>query len=165
MKQVKLVLLQHVSKLGKVGDVVSVKPGYARNYLLPQRMALRANKANLEYFEQKKAEIEAANHKAKSDAEALSTKLNGLSIIVIRQASEKGALYGSVTTRDIAREVSSKGCEVKPINVSIEQAIKEVGVHNVKIVLHPEVIVEIRVSVAQTEEEAVGQLQTVDSAN
>lgn len=162
MKQVKLVLLQHVSKLGKVGDVVSVKPGYARNYLLPQRMALRANKANLEYFELKKTEIEAANQKAKADAEKRAVELNGMSIIVVRQASDKGALYGSVTARDVANEVAGKGFDIKASNVSIEHAIKEVGVHKVKVFLHPEIAVEIDVSVAQTEEEAVEQLQSIN---
>ena len=158
MKQVKVILIQHVAKLGRIGDVVNVKPGYARNFLLPQKMALRANKANLEYFEGKRAEIEAQNAKNMADAEAIAKTMNGLSIVVVRQASEKGMLYGSVSARDIAAEISGKGFSVKPGQVSIHAPIKEIGVHTVQIALHPEVLVDVKISIGKTDEEAAVQL-------
>lgn len=158
MKQVKVVLLQHVAKLGRIGDVVNVKPGFARNYLLPQRIALRANKANLEYFEAQRAEIEAANAQAKAKAEVLAGEIDGLSVIIVRQASEKGHLYGSVSARDIANEISEKGFAVKSSEVSIGSPIKEIGVHVVKLTLHPDVSVDVKVSIGKTEDEAAAQL-------
>ena len=158
MKQVKVVLLQHVAKLGRIGDVVNVKPGFARNYLLPQRIALRANKANLEYFEAQRAEIEAANAQAKAKAEVFAGEIDGLSIIIVRQASEKGHLYGSVSARDIANEISEKCFAVKSSEVSIGSPIKEIGVHIVTLTLHPDVSVDVKVSIGKTEDEAAAQL-------
>ena len=158
MKQVKVVLLQHVSKLGRIGDVVFVKPGFARNYLLPQGIALRANEANLAYFNSKKAEIEAANAKAKSEAEKIAAQMKDMAITLVRQASEKGSLYGSVSARDLAGAIAEKGINVKTTQVSIGTPIKELGVYNVAIVLHPDVSVDIKVSVGKTEDEAKAQL-------
>lgn len=158
MKQIKIVLLQHVAKLGRIGDVVSVKPGFARNYLLPQKIALRATKANLEYFEQQKATIEAINAKAKAEAEALAAKMGDITISIVRQAGEKGNLYGSVSNRDIANEITAKGFAVKSSQVSMEAPIKDLGIHNLLITLHPDVSVSVKVSVGKTEEEAAAQL-------
>lgn len=160
MKQVKIVLLQHVAKLGRIGDVVSVKPGFARNYLLPQGIALRANEANLAYFESKKAEIEAANAKGKAEAEKLAAQMKDISIIMVRQASEKGSLYGSVSARDIAHEIADKGFAVKATQVSIGMPIKELGVYTVALILHPDVSVNVKVSVGKTEDEGKAQLIT-----
>ena len=157
MKQVKVVLLQRVAKLGKIGDVVNVKPGFARNYLLPQRIALRASKANLEYFESKRAEIEAANEKSRTEAEKVLERMKGLTIALVRQASEKGNLYGSVSARDIAAQVSGRGFEVAPSKVNIGAPIKELGVYDVSISLHPEVIATVKVTVGKAEEEAIAQ--------
>ena len=158
MKQVKIILLQHVAKLGRIGEVVSVKPGFARNYLLPQGIALRANDANLAYFNSKKAEIEAANAKAKAEAEKLAARMKDLAIIIVRQASEKGSLYGSVSARDIALEISDKGFPVKATQVSIGTPIKELGVYTVALTLHPDVSVDAKVSVGKTEDEGKAQL-------
>ena len=158
MKQMKVILLQRVAKLGCIGDVVNVKPGFARNYLLPQRIALRANKANMEYFESKKAEIEAANEKSKNEALLLLEKVKDVTIILVRQASEKGHLYGSVSARDIAAQISEKGVVVSPSKVSINSPIKELGVYSVSVSLHPEVYVDIKVSVGKSEDEAISQL-------
>ncbi len=158
MKQMKVILLQRVAKLGCIGDVVNVKPGFARNYLLPQRIALRANKANIEYFESKKAEIEAANEKSKNEALSLLEKIKDVTIILVRQASEKGHLYGSVSARDIAAQISEKGVVVSPSKVSINSPIKELGVYSVSVSLHPEVYVDIKVSVGKSEDEAISQL-------
>lgn len=157
MKQVKVVLLQRVAKLGNIGDVVNVKPGFARNYLLPQKIALRANKENLEYFESKRAEIEAANEKSKAEAQKILENMRGLTIALVRQASEKGNLYGSVSARDIAAQISEKGFTVSPAKVDIGSPIKELGVYEVSVTLHPEVIATVKVTVGKTEEEAISQ--------
>lgn len=161
MKQMKVILLQRVAKLGGIGDVVNVKPGFARNYLLPQKIALRANKANMEYFESKKAEIEAANEKSKNEALSLLNKIKDVTIVLVRQASEKGHLYGSVSAKDIATQISEKGVVVSPSKVSIGTPIKELGVYSVSVSLHPEVCLDVKVSVGKSEDEAITQLSAI----
>lgn len=152
-----IVLLERIAKLGQMGDVVSVKDGYARNYLLPQGKALRANKANLERFETDRAQLEARNLERKKDAEAVDAKLNGESFVVIRQSGDTGQLYGSVTTRDIAELLTAGGFETARNQIVLAQPIKILGLHEVSVVLHPEVTSNVIVNVARTEEEAERQ--------
>ncbi len=152
-----LILLERIEKLGQMGDVVNVKPGFARNYLLPQRKALRATKANRERFERERAQLEAINLERRSEAESVATKLEGFSCILLRQASESAQLYGSVSARDIADAASEAGVTVDRKQVLLERPIKALGVHKVRIALHPEVIVGIRVNVARSAEEAEAQ--------
>ena len=149
-----VVLLERVEKLGQMGDVVSVKDGYARNFLLPSGKALRANKANLARFEAEKAQLEAQNLERKSEAERVASDLDGTQFVVIRSASEAGALYGSVTTRDVAETVTEGGFTISKGQVRLEKPVKELGLHAMKVVLHPEVSVEITMNVARSEEEA-----------
>ena len=153
-----IILLEPVKNLGKTGDKVEVKNGYARNYLIPRGVALRANKANLEVFEQRKAEFEKANSEKKAAAEALAKKIKGLEVTVIRQAAEDGRLYGSVTVREIAEHISEKGFAVDSKAVEVSNIIKAVGVYNATVNLHAEVAVEVKVNVARSESEAEGQL-------
>lgn len=153
----KVILLERVAKLGQMGETVSVKDGYARNFLLPQGKALRANKANLERFENERAQLEARNLERKTEAEAVGAKLAGESIVVIRAAGETGQLYGSVATRDIATQLTENGFTVVRSQVSLRAPIKTIGLHEVSIVLHPEVEVEISVNVARSEDEAERQ--------
>ena len=152
-----IVLLERIAKLGQMGDVVNVKDGYARNYLLPQGKALRANKANLERFEQDRAQLEARNLERKADAEAVDGKLNGESFVVIRQSGDTGQLYGSVTTRDIAELLSQNGFETARNQIVLAEPIKILGLHDVNVILHPEVTSTVTVNVARTEEEAERQ--------
>ena len=152
-----IVLLERIAKLGQMGDVVNVKDGYARNYLLPQGKALRANKANLERFEQDRAQLEARNLERKKDAEAVDGKLNGESFVVIRQSGDTGQLYGSVTTRDIAELLSQNGFDTARNQIVLAQPIKILGLHEVSVVLHPEVTSTVIVNVARTEDEAERQ--------
>lgn len=149
-----VILLERVAKLGQMGEVVDVKPGYARNYLLPQGKALSASKANIEAFEGRKAQLEAQNLETKKEAEAMSDKLNGQQFIVIRSASDAGALYGSVTTRDAAEAATEAGFTVDRKQVVLVAPIKELGVHDVSVVLHPEVEATIELNVARSPEEA-----------
>lgn len=149
-----IVLLQRVEKLGQMGEVVSVKDGYARNYLLPQRKALRATKANLVRFENERAQLEARNLEMRGEAEKVAEKLDGQQFIVIRQAAESGALYGSVTARDIAELATEGGFSVERGQVVLDRPVKELGLHDVRIVLHPEVSATISVNVARSDEEA-----------
>ncbi|NUH64597.1 50S ribosomal protein L9 [Sulfitobacter sp. S0837] len=149
-----VILLERVAKLGQMGEVVDVKPGYARNYLLPQGKALSASKANVEAFEGQKAQLEAQNLETKKEAEQLAEKLNGQQFVVIRSASDAGALYGSVTTRDAAEAATEEGFSVDRKQVVLGQPIKYLGVHEVQIVLHPEVTVSIELNVARSPEEA-----------
>jgi len=149
-----IVLLERVEKLGQMGDVVKVKNGYARNFLLPQGKALRASKANLEIFEKQRAQLEADNLKRKDEASAVGDKLDGQSVILIRAASESAQLYGSVSTQDIARAVSEAGFTVDRKQVTMDKVLKTLGLHDVKIRLHPEVSVTITVNIARSEEEA-----------
>ena len=149
-----VVLLERVEKLGQMGDVVSVKDGYARNFLLPQSKALRATKANLERFETQRAQLEARNLELKKEAEAVAEKLDGQQFVVIRSASDAGSLYGSVTTRDAAEAATEGGFSVDRRQVVLERPIKELGLHPIRVVLHPEVSAEIKINVARSEEEA-----------
>jgi len=149
-----VILLQRVAKLGQMGDVVDVKSGYARNYLLPQKKALTASKANIAAFEGQKAQLEVQNLETKTEADAMATKLNGQQFVVIRSASDAGALYGSVTTRDAAEAATAEGFTVDRKQVVLTAPIKFLGIHEVEVVLHPEVIATIELNVARSPEEA-----------
>ena len=149
-----VILLERVAKLGQMGDVVEVKPGYARNYLLPQGKALTASKANIDHFETQKAQLEARNLETKKEADALAEKLGGQQFIVIRSASDGGNLYGSVTTRDAAQVATDEGFSVDRRQVAMPRPIKELGLHAVHVALHPEVEAEIELNVARSAEEA-----------
>jgi|TARA_R110002073_G_scaffold262756_1_gene425891 large subunit ribosomal protein L9 len=149
-----IILLERVAKLGQMGEVVKVKEGYARNYLLPQGKALRVNAANLARFEAEKAQMEARNLETKAEAEALGAKLDGQTFIVIRSASDAGSLYGSVTTRDAAEAATAEGFTVDKGQVVLNATIKDLGIHEVNVVLHPEVTVVISMNVARSAEEA-----------
>lgn len=152
-----VVLLERVEKLGQMGEVVTVKDGFARNFLLPRKKALRATKENLVRFEAQRAQLEARNLELRAEAEKVQVKIEGLSIIVLRQAGDTGQLYGSVTTRDIADGVTAEGFSVNRNQVALEHPIKSIGLHAVRLTLHPEVTTTITVNVARTEEEAVRQ--------
>ena len=152
-----LILLQRVEKLGQMGEIVKVKPGYARNFLLPQKKALRANKANLASFETQRVQLVALNLKKREEAERLSERMAGLTVTIIRQASESGALYGSVSARDIADGVIEAGLTVTRNQIVLEMPIKMLGLSTVKLVLHPEVSLPITVNVARSVEEAEKQ--------
>ena len=149
-----VILLEHIEKLGKMGEKVNVKNGYARNYLLPQKKALRATEANLAVYEKQKAELEARNKQLRADADKLAEALKGFSAVLIRQAAETGQLYGSVTIRDIAAAIKDAGFAVERRQVYLEKAIKDLGVYQVKLNLHPEVSQTILVNVARTDDEA-----------
>ncbi len=152
-----VVLLERVEKLGQMGDVVSVRDGYARNYLLPQSKAMRATKANLAHFETQRAQLEARNLEAKTEAKAVAEKLDGQQFVIIRSASEAGSLYGSVTSRDAADAATEGGFSVDKRQVVLERPVKELGLHTMRVVLHPEVAAEITVNVAWSEEGAALQ--------
>ena len=154
---VDLILLQRIEKLGQMGEVVRVKPGYARNFLLPQKKALRATKANLAQFETQRVQLEAQNLKKREEAERLSERMAGLSVIIIRQASESGALYGSVSARDISDGITVSGITVTRNQIVLEMPIKTLGLSTVKLVLHPEVSLPVTVNVARSTEEAEKQ--------
>ncbi|AKS46507.1 LSU ribosomal protein L9P [Octadecabacter temperatus] len=149
-----IILLERVAKLGQMGDVVSVKQGYARNFLLPQGKALRVNAANMATFEAQKAQLEATNLETKKEADALSAKLDGETFVVIRSASDGGNLYGSVTTRDAAEAATAAGFTVDKKQVALIDPIKELGIHDVLVKLHPEVTATIKLNVARSAEEA-----------
>ncbi len=152
-----VILLERVEKLGQMGDVVNVKPGFARNFLLPQRKALRATKANVADFETKRSQLEAVNLEKRDEAAGVSDKLDGLSVVIVRQASDSDQLYGSVTTRDIAREVTAAGFTVDKVQIQLARPIKTVGLHEVQVRLHPEVTSIVTANVARSEEEAEAQ--------
>ncbi|MEO1346730.1 MAG: 50S ribosomal protein L9 [Pseudomonadota bacterium] len=149
-----VILLERVAKLGQMGEVVDVKPGYARNYLLPQKKALSASAHNIAQFEAQKAQLEARNLETKTEAESLAGKLDGEQFVVIRQASDSGALYGSVTTRDAADAATEAGFSLDRKQVALTGPIKELGLHSVSISLHPEVEATITLNVARSLEEA-----------
>ncbi len=149
-----VILLERVAKLGQMGEVVNVKDGYARNFLLPQGKAMRASESNIKSFEAQKAQLEARNLETRKEAEAAAEKLNGQTFVVIRSASDAGALYGSVTTRDAADAATEAGFSVNRAQVVLTQPIKELGLHTVSVVLHPEVSAEITLNVARSNEEA-----------
>src|SRR5215469_16055676 len=138
---IELILLERVEKLGQMGQVVKVKPGFARNFLLPQKKALRATKENLAYFEKQRTQLEAANLTRRSEAEQVAKTLDGLSVVVIRQAGESGQLYGSVSARDISDAVTAAGFTIGRGQVVLDKAIKSLGLHKLRVVLHPEVSV------------------------
>ena len=152
-----LILLERVENLGQMGDVVTVKSGYARNFLLPQRKALRANEENRKRFEVQRADLEARNLERKKEAEQVAVKLDGRSFVVIRQASETGLLYGSVSTRDIAETASDDGVQVERSQVRLDKPIKSLGIFPVRVRLHPEVDATIEINIARSEEEAERQ--------
>jgi large subunit ribosomal protein L9 len=149
-----VVLLERVAKLGQMGEVVQVRDGYARNFLLPQGKALRATGANLKRFETERAQLEARNLELKKEAEMVAGKLDGRSFVVIRSASDGGALYGSVTTRDVAEAATAGGFSLDRRQVTLDQPIKELGLHPISIALHPEVTATISINVARSAEEA-----------
>src|SRR5690242_19605285 len=157
-----VILLERVEKLGAIGDVVKVKDGFARNYLLPNKKALRANEANRKVFEANRAKIEEDNANRRSDAERASKDVDGKTVQLIRQASNTGQLYGSVSARDIVEALEAAGAHVTRSQVVLDRPIKAIGVHEVKIALHPEVQVLVRVNVARSPEEADLQAQGVD---
>jgi large subunit ribosomal protein L9 len=149
-----VILLERVAKLGQMGEVVDVKPGYARNFLLPQGKALNATEANIAQFETQKSQLEARNLETKSESEKLAEKLNGQQFTVIRSASDTGALYGSVTTRDAAEAATAEGFSLDRRQVAMPRPIKELGLHVVHVTLHPEVEAVIELNVARSAEEA-----------
>ena len=152
-----VILLQRIGRLGQMGDVVTVKDGYARNFLLPQHKALRATKDNREKFESQRVTLEANNLELKKEAEAVGAKLEGKTFVAIRQAGDTGQLYGSVSTRDIAECITEGGFKVDRNQVALESPIKTLGVHAVKVALHPEVSVGVTLNVARSEDEAKRQ--------
>ena len=157
-----VILLERVEKLGAIGDVVKVKNGFARNYLLPNKKALRANDANRKQFEAHRAQIEADNASRRADAEKASKGVDGKTVQLIRQASNVGHLYGSVSARDIAEALEGVGAHVAKSQVVLDRPIKAIGMHEVKIALHPEVSVTVKVNVARSPEEADLQAQGID---
>ncbi len=157
-----VILLERVEKLGKIGDVVTVKNGFARNFLLPNKKALRSNAANLKLFEANKAKIVAENDNRRTEAEARSKDVDGKSVTLIRQASNTGQLYGSVAVRDIVEALDVDGTQVLKNQVVLDKPIKAIGLYDVKVQLHPEVAVTIKVNVARSPEEADLQTQGVD---
>jgi large subunit ribosomal protein L9 len=157
-----VILLQRVAKLGQMGDVVRVRDGFARNYLLPQGKALRANEANRKRFERDKAHLEARNLEQRSEAGTIAEKLSGKTFVVLRQAGETGQLYGSVSSRDITEVVAAGGFQIERQQVSLDRAIKSIGMHRVMIALHPEVEAPITVNVARSADEAERQARGED---
>jgi len=154
---IELILMQRVDKLGQMGELVKVRPGYARNHLIPSGKAIRASKENRERFERERAQLEAQNLKRREEAERVAERVHGLSIVVIRQAGESGALYGSVSTRDIAEGCTAAGLTVTRDQVKLPHAIKSVGLTTVEVALHPEVSIPVVVNVARSPEEAEKQ--------
>ncbi|SMH59368.1 50S ribosomal protein L9 [Azospirillum agricola] len=154
-----VILLERVEKLGQMGQVVNVKPGFARNYLLPQKKAMRATKANMAVFEKQKAHLEAVNLERRKDAQEVATKMDGVTVVVIRQAAETGVLYGSVNNRDIADALDAAGYKTDRKQIVIDTPIKTLGLFKVRVVLHPEVTISVTVNVARSQEESELQAQ------
>jgi large subunit ribosomal protein L9 len=152
-----VILLERVEKLGQMGDEVRVKDGFARNYLLPQKKALRANKTNREYFQTQKVQLETRNLERKSEAQKVADKLEGKIFVLLRQAGDRGQLYGSVSPRDISDVITAGGFSVNRTQVPLDKAIKDIGLVPVSVVLHPEVRVKVTLNVARTEDEAERQ--------
>jgi large subunit ribosomal protein L9 len=151
---VDVILLERVEKLGQMGQVVKVRPGFARNYLLPQKKALRATKENLTYFEKQRTQLEATNLQRKQEAEEVAKKLDGLKVVIVRTAGESGQLYGSVSARDIADAVTEAGVTVERRQIVLDKPIKTLGLHPLRVALHPAVAVTVTANVAQSQEEA-----------
>lgn len=152
-----VILLERIESLGQMGDVVSVKPGYARNYLLPQKKALRATDGNKKVFEERRAQLEAENLHRKSEAEKVSETLDGLTVVLVRAAGESGQLYGSVSAKDIADAVTAAGVTIARGQVRLDKALKALGLEPVRVQLHPEVSVNVTVNIARSEDEAETQ--------
>jgi large subunit ribosomal protein L9 len=159
-----VILLERIGRLGQMGDVVRVKDGYARNFLLPQGKALRATEDNIAEFEKRRVQLEARNLELKSEAEAVATRLNGQRFIAIRTAGDTGQLYGSVATRDLAALITVGGFNVDRNQVVLERPIKSLGLHEVKVALHPEVEVKVTINIARSEDEAERQARGEDVA-
>ncbi|MFL5239697.1 MAG: 50S ribosomal protein L9 [Rhizomicrobium sp.] len=157
-----VILLERVEKLGQMGDEVKVKDGFARNFLLPKKKALRATNANREYFQTQKTQLEARNLERKSEAQKVADKLEGKTFMLLRQAGDRGQLYGSVNPRDISDAISAGGFSVARTQVPLDHAIKAIGLHPIGVVLHPEVRVKVTINVARTEEEAERQARGED---
>ena len=157
-----IILLQRIEKLGTIGDVVTVKDGYARNFLLPQKKALRANEANKKVFEANRDRLEKENAERRTEAEEAGTKVDGTEIVLIRAASNTGQLYGSVNVRDIVNGLADKGHEIDKKQVIMGNPIKTIGMHDVRVDLHPEVSVTVKANVARSDDEAELQSQGVD---
>ncbi len=157
-----VVLLERVEKLGQIGDVVKVKDGFARNFLLPKKKALRATKANMAYFETQRVQLETRNLEHRKEAERIGEKLKGKSFVLLRQAGDRGQLYGSVSPRDIADVVTAGGFTIARTQVPIDKAIKTIGLHPISVVLHPEVRISVTINVARTEDEAERQARGED---
>ncbi len=155
-----VILLERIEKLGQMGDIVSVKNGYARNFLLPNNKALRATDENKKHFETERAQLEAQNLEQRKEAEAVGGKLDGQSVTLVRQAGDAGQLYGSVSSRDIALAVTELGFTIARGQVVLERPIKSIGIHTVRVVLHAEVTVDVNINVARTQEEAEIQAKT-----
>ena len=155
-----VILLERIEKLGQMGEVVSVKPGYARNYLLPQNKAVTASEDNRAHYERQRTQLEAQNLERKNDAESVGKKMAGTFVTMVRQAGDAGQLYGSVNARDITNGLLEAGYDVTRNQVSLAQPIKSIGLHEVRIALHPEVSVMVTANVARSEEEAAIQEQT-----
>ena len=149
-----VILLERIEKLGQMGDVVKVKPGFARNYLFPRKKALRATESNRGRFEQQRSQLEATNLARRQEAEAIAGKVDGLTVVLIRQAGETAQLYGSVSARDVAQAVSEAGVTVERRQVLMDRPIKTLGLHQVRVALHPEVVVSVTANVAKSAEEA-----------
>jgi large subunit ribosomal protein L9 len=157
-----VILLERIGRLGQMGDVVNVKDGYARNFLLPQKKALRATQENMARFEKDRAQLEARDLELKKEAEAVAAKLAGQNFLAIRQAGDTGQLYGSVTTRDIAEVVTAGGFTIDRRQIVLDRPIKTLGLHQIRVALHPEVIVQIALNVARSEDEAERQARGED---
>lgn len=155
-----VILLERIEKLGQMGDVVSVKPGFARNFLLPKGKALRANAANKTHFEAQRAQLEAENLKRKEEAEAVAAKMTDMKVVLIRQAGDAGQLYGSVTARDVADGVKDAGVTIGRSQVALDKPIKTIGLHDVRVELHAEVVVNVVANVARSQDEAETQEAT-----
>lgn len=149
-----VILLERIEKLGQMGEIVKVKPGFARNYLLPQKKAMRANKSNMAFFEKQRAQLEALNLKRRDEAQAVADKMSGLKVVMVRSAGESGQLYGSVSARDVGDAVKEAGFTIERNQVNLDQPIKTLGTYAVRISLHPEVSVIVSVTIARSLEEA-----------
>jgi large subunit ribosomal protein L9 len=159
---IELILMQRVEKLGQMGEIVKVRPGYARNFLLPQGKAIRANKENLARFEKERAQLEAQNLKRREEAERVAERVFGLTVVIIRAAGESGSLYGSVTSRDVADACKANGLTLNRNQVLLEEPIKTTGIRQVRVELHPEVVITVGVNVARSQEEAEKQARGED---
>ncbi len=157
MAVTEVILLQRVEKLGQMGDVVRVKPGFARNYLLPQGRAIRANAGNRDRFERERVQLEAQNLKRREEAERLAERVGGMSVVILRQAGDSGSLYGSVTPRDIAAASTEAGLSVGRQQVQLDAPIKTLGLTEIRVLLHPEVVIRMTVNVARSPEDAERQ--------